>query len=496
MSHLPNLSLLSLRQEPTDAKRAREEDGGANADGNSAPEPTKPKAVPVDIDKVNWKALIDQAEAFRKAKMTVRRVFRVTDPNTTVTLPSGEKVTPTQTYQLAIVNLWEYDDEEDVDVSQDEYALVLQIETDDGSTECTHVSIRINNDELHLNSLFFGLTDDEASRCAVSPRITYYPGNGDMVLATLRHIAHQLGFFIGLTDAAKSRVRDNTPLFLKKRYLTQALAINRGYGYYEARGFLPEELFVLTNNAYLNTPELMPQAMLLLKNVLLLWTFDITTAPISQIKSKIKSFRSRVENAVRAAGRSVSYNQSYEGRRIVNRFGAFSNHPILDYFDDDKLLNHSRSENLSESLRFVDYYLRDFANEGEKKPDEVLSLRDLSRMVALHEQMKKDPLNAFQKEDLYIVNLYKTFVSKKPIGYDVEMDIRTITEFMDNVLDHSWTQVDKKCVFCRYNSYSCPTYTVEGEAVFIGVEPPQSTLLPPTAVFKPLTEKYLVEFKS
>lgn len=49
MSHFPNLSLLSLRQEPTDAKRGREEDGDGDGDGNSATANPDPNAVVLKI---------------------------------------------------------------------------------------------------------------------------------------------------------------------------------------------------------------------------------------------------------------------------------------------------------------------------------------------------------------------------------------------------------------------------------------------------------------
>lgn len=469
----PRLPSLILLSDQIAAKRGRDDDA------DSYPGPTKPKAELVGIDTVNWTKVFQKANASKKVDINTKRVFRVVAPDTTITLPSGEKVVPAQTYQIG-ANFDDEDDEEDVS----DLGLALKITTDDNKVTCTLVEIKLGSNELHLSSLFFGLTDDQASTCSVSPRLTYYPGTGDMVLATLRHIAYKTGFHITLTDASRGRVRDNTPLFLKQRYLTPALAINRGFGYYEARGFLPLNLYETTDIAYSRTPEAIPGAMLLLKEVLLQWTFYLSTTPISNLGIIIQSFEFKVDRVVDS---------------FTTRFNFdYSNHPVKDFFNRDRLKSHPSGEEFRDLMLNVDYYLREFPKEKDQKPANFISLRDLSRVVALDEQMKKDRSNAIQKEDLYIVELYNSIMSTdnfRPPGYDRQQDIRSIVEILDYLIEKLWSKIGDECFFCIYDEYACPTYTVDGKAVFVGVENSQIRMIPPTAVFKPLDENFLVELK-
>lgn len=462
-SCLPNLSRLSLLQTSTHEgfKRGRD-DGGSN----STPKQSKPKAESVNIGNVDWLTLFKQVQS----KIKPRGSFRVTAPDVTITLPSNEKVNPSQTYTFSL---------NEVSFLRPP---MLEIKTDNQEVECTSVTVVIGNNELSLDSLFYALTDDEASTCSVSPRITYFSGAGDMVLATLRHIAHQMNFHISLEDAAVPRVRGTTPLFLRRRSLTQALAINRGFGYYEARGFLPQSHYEKTYEMYESRPELLPGAMLLLKNVLLLWTFTITTTPISKIQYAIQHFTEVMDRQIDLAHRSTPLQDEY------------SDHPIVDFFSPDRLKSHSDNGDLTKLVVSTLYWLRNFPNENGKPPSTFISLRDISRMVALDEQMQKDPLNAFTKEDLYIVEMYKSLRNAED-KFELNWQKQTseLIQFMDVMMNEVWKTLVSGCIFCSY--YICPTYTVNGRPVFIGVKASQSSLYPPTAEFTPLNENFQVEFK-
>jgi len=158
----------------------------------------------------------------------------------------------------------------------------LQLVLRNGEGElCVETDV-IPPDSLNVENLFnfmeFDEDKDENSKCLVEPT----KGRGDAVLTVFGVIADSMGLG-GMSVEDGAMFTHNSP-FVKAGNMTKTLALLRGFGYYEARGFISIHLINGVDKYEL------PKA----KRMDLTWTHALTTTPIKDLYTTILNFHSVV----------------------------------------------------------------------------------------------------------------------------------------------------------------------------------------------------------
>jgi hypothetical protein len=164
--------------------------------------------------------------------------------------------------------------------------------------KCVSIKVDSSQSLLSLDDLFYKLGDGRI-RCQVEPKLTLQSGSGGygaMVLNMIDCLAHKLSVALELEDEA-----DFAPGTIPKvsaGSLTKTQCLTRGFGYYEARGWISkrpmrnstsgipsvEEVGIEKNREYIK----------LAQQADLLWTHMITTTPVNGLLDAIKTFPSDI----------------------------------------------------------------------------------------------------------------------------------------------------------------------------------------------------------
>jgi len=167
-----------------------------------------------------------------------------------------------------------------------------------GDQECVLINVDSSQSLLSLDDLFYKLGSGRI-RCQVEPKLTLQSGGGGhgaMVLNMIDCLAHKLSVTLKLTDAADF-VPEAEPE-VSAGSLTKTLCLIRGFGYYEARGWISkrpmrnstfgipsvEKVGIEKNREYIQYAQ----------QADLLWTHMITTTPVKGLLDAIKTFPSDI----------------------------------------------------------------------------------------------------------------------------------------------------------------------------------------------------------
>lgn len=167
-------------------------------------------------------------------------------------------------------------------------ALVLP-QREDSSKECVEAVLlrRRKGRKLHLNSLFHEIKDTE--QCLMSSGFR----KGDAVLRVVSYVANSIGTTVTLDDAAEFRVDEE-----RLSYMSEFLRLKRGFGLYEARGFVPKEIDEACGKDL--------DQILLVCQLELKWTQMIATTPLGSLKAAIADFVKSVQDKPRNECAAVS----------------------------------------------------------------------------------------------------------------------------------------------------------------------------------------------
>lgn len=151
------------------------------------------------------------------------------------------------------------------------------------------VEIDMGRDQMSLESLFHSLDDDVIGKCEIYPAITGGGGGaGNFVLEMCDGIATVLGHSIHLDDV--SSYPDSIKPKVSTVRMTHFLAMKRGYGYYEARGYFAEAAIDFYE-LWLNDKDNALQTELGRVQIIdLLWTHTIFTTPVNELVEAIRAF--------------------------------------------------------------------------------------------------------------------------------------------------------------------------------------------------------------
>lgn len=176
--------------------------------------------------------------------------------------------------------------------------LVMRAKFYDGA-ECVRLSFptadkgRVYLDtQLYLHDFFYEARSEEFT-CEMSPARGESSLGPNLIMDLLAVIANKTGSYIVLEDYAQShRIPDSLQTQdFERQKLTSSLWFLRGYGYYEARGFLTAAIDRLIYNYNELNPNLPPDHMFVkVFQIQLDWIHMCMTAPISMMKEKLVAF--------------------------------------------------------------------------------------------------------------------------------------------------------------------------------------------------------------
>lgn len=172
------------------------------------------------------------------------------------------------------------------------------------------VSIRLADDDIQddlffeIVSLFYDVPAGDYTRSCRHEMLrsedwddpNAHLGQGAVILELADSLAPLLDtYMVHLTDAARfapDSERGNPDIFSSDLYMTYALAMLRGYGYYEGRGFYSDYLIkaALSNNGF-SRPELSnPQRIIDHAHADFLWTETTMSTPTKDLYEAIVNF--------------------------------------------------------------------------------------------------------------------------------------------------------------------------------------------------------------
>jgi len=260
---LPNLSSLTLS---IDVKR-NAEDAGLDS------------SIAVSLQNVDWKNL-------------VKKLYEDNDPPIVIAVyvprPGGNKWT--LKFEVTAFN--------------------IQILSDGSDYRCFDATIYASEQDydLSINSLFHRIDSQNPALCNIEPNIEDTAGYGSAVLQVMDVMAGSLGGNISLSDAAYFRANDTQiPKVNVSEGITRTLALLRGFGFYEARGLIPIELFEAERDTSLYAAA---------EEVDLEWTHMVVTTPINELQEAICNFYKKVDergNTVPAFTRELYSQDSCKG---------------------------------------------------------------------------------------------------------------------------------------------------------------------------------------
>ena len=158
-------------------------------------------------------------------------------------------------------------------------------------SDCVSIELDYGSDSLHLNDLFYDVTlwgsKKNLKRCKMTPDVSSQRGHGAAILDIVDVIASNHEYAcVTLVDAARLPKTSEAPP-PDAGSLSRTLALLRGYGYYEARGFVPT---FFANHVKLGDMQEMRAVM----ETNLMWTHVVTTTPLATLSDAIRNFHTNV----------------------------------------------------------------------------------------------------------------------------------------------------------------------------------------------------------
>lgn len=159
----------------------------------------------------------------------------------------------------------------------------LSMTTAGGAKVAKCVEVTVSSARVKVDGLFFGLTKAQKETCKIYPGAGAATGQGSVVLQVIDVIASDAFNRVQLYDV--SGFESGTGPLVQTERLTDTLCLYRGYGYYEARGYVSTRLVDATPNI---------SELPLATSVDLLWTHTITTTPIRGLEQAIRTFHTQL----------------------------------------------------------------------------------------------------------------------------------------------------------------------------------------------------------
>ena len=359
MRLLPNLSSLTLN-------KRREEAVGT---------PFAPSTTPVNVTQVDWLQLF---QTIQNSIENVEIVFLIS----TIPIPTSNK-----NLRLRFVaNKYQNN------------ATRFRVESEaEPSRPCIEFVVMPDATNLagvKLDSLFYNLSDEGLATCQMQPKHRETRGAGSIAIEMIQAISVQMGQWMYLSDAAAPLSRSDgsdIPLWMRGASLTVTHSIARGAGYYQKRGFMPQNHVENVVLVYGEAAKVQPLAYFagfyILQSVLLQWTELIFNTPINKLAEAIRTGFTPILQQIQARQSAAFPN-----------IPKASQHPIFALFSQGNLKWHADyleydavgADGLS-PIEILKQIINEIADDTNNCPERVgaasyfdFSIRGLMRM-ATHE---------------------------------------------------------------------------------------------------------------
>ena len=247
---------------------------------------------------------------------------------------------------------------------------------------------------------------------------------------------------IKLTDAARfapDSSRGNPDVFSSDLYMTYALALLRGYGYYEARGWFSNYLIQasLSNNSF-NRPESSnPQRMIDHAHADLLWTKVVTTTPTKELYQAILNFHTTLSEHWRDwSPYPFEKGLSDQYKRFLYSIEACQKHADRALVYINEMLVWCKGTKIGDGEEDRDLFFGRWMDEFDE-----LSIRDIRKntMAKLAEmegaRLFTHPYDAVPEEHHRVVELIGTFLET--------VWLRWIFEDSTDIIEHPGDHLEK-----------------------------------------------------
>lgn len=442
---LPNLSLLTISGSGSDdsrlpdtrmAKRRKEENNTPSSSSDATERGTPEKT----LDQVNWSGILDIIESrLSEYNFKLRSSFW---PHLTLNMNMDKGLSPNN--------------------------IDIELRSGIGGVHCVEISIYSQIRQIDINSLFYtgnkdqDLVDKLLASCNMTPDYNSQSGAGAMVISFLQALASNLKFSITLKDAAAIRsgtfAPDNDNLVIKQMSkLSYALAMLRGFGYYEARGFLPDMIANPIFNSYDDNPSVIPEKLMLAKKVLVSWTHMIATTPLINLLDAIKYFDRQVDAILGPDTRELQ-----DLRRRFSTMRLTEHHKALlgEFSSFNTLVNYILGqEQLGVATNQSEFGVTSFTE---------LSIRRLLQLTGVEKSIFNSRANIVANE---------------------------VIRKVDNLLKNAWRAVRSYSIFS--DNMRCdvfPSPEDPNRMVYIGVQNPMIANETPSVVYVYVDRGFTVEF--
>ena len=218
---LPNLSMLSIGM-PRRGWSSRSEDEDSDDDDFApAKKAKKEEDYPwTPINDVSFSNMVARLKSFSKA---LYRLSFTTDPDS----DAFRYEFKFEYFPLSDVNF-----------------MKLRMKAIYGVTPCVEITINFVAEAVIVKDLFYeaNKTEREGKKvlCDMTPQRNAKAGAGDQLLSIATLIASQLGYSVSLYDAA-TFTPAKKPANAINNFISVHQGLTRGYGYYQARGFVNQD---------------------------------------------------------------------------------------------------------------------------------------------------------------------------------------------------------------------------------------------------------------
>ena len=252
------------------------------------------------------------------------------------------------------------------------------------NSTCALIELDFESGEMYINDLFL----DNAKGCEMRPERSKFQGAGDVVLRLCAQMVSSLKLNMWLFDLANFQDDADYPAFHPSNKLTRTLRIQRGFGYYEKRGFFAKALYEHVNAENdLNTLV----SLALYQTFQLSWTHMLATTPLKDLDLKMHDFASfSFKKAFPTLTSSLLQTTSPElgqgGLDLVRKYDDFFSPEELDSTDAEwKTKNKDRFKKanllLVDLMQLIGSMDPLLAMLGCAPSSSTLSLRQISKLV-------------------------------------------------------------------------------------------------------------------
>jgi len=320
------------------------------------------------------------------------------------------------------------------------------------------VSISLSDDEpgsrplvFEIDSLFYDIPKgDYTNKCRMAmlqPKdwddTSAHLGQGAIVLELTDVLAPLLDTRrIKLIDAARfapDSSRGNPDVFSSNLYMTSALALLRGYGYYEARGWFSNYLIQasLSGNSF-NRPESSdPQRMIDHAHADLLWTEVVMTTPTKELYKAILDFPTTLSKHWRDwSPYPFEKGLSDQYKRFLYSDGACQKHAdrALKYIN--AMLVWCKGTKIGGGKEDRDESFGRWMDEFDKLSIRDIRKKTMAKLVEMDDSRVTHPYDAVPEEHHHVVELIGTFLETVWSRRIYEDAPDSFSSFIDHPDDH------------------------------------------------------------